>query len=337
MPNAEQKAVGVELTDGQSYHVPYWRIDSGVPGPRMLVTAALHGSELQGSEALRRFLPEAEQGVVRGSCCLVPFANPVAVRRHQPHIDFEHGRYYGSDSVNNVNCSWPGKAGGSNAERLSHALFHALVEDADCLLDLHCWQRVRAATGLARAGRQDSIDLANAAGLPFGRRCQWQPEVKERPITPCVLSSYFHDTDRTAACVELCGQYGFWSEQVELGLRAIRSSLRHLGLMDGEPEEPPRPTVWLDESEQVEVTASCAGVFAPTPVALGDWIGAGTALGHILTIDDLSTVEVLAPRSGYLYRLGPTHDRNEEQTRMFLHPYVNQDQTLAELVDGLPM
>jgi predicted deacylase len=304
----------------------------------VLITAALHGSELQGSEALRRFVSDHVGEVVRGSCVLVPFANPEAVRRRQPHIDFEHGRYYGNDPENNVNCSWPGKADGTNGQRLSHALFQSVVQDADSLIDLHCWQRVRAATGLARKGRRDSIDLVNAAGPPFGRTGEWKPEVTERPITPCTLSSYFHDTDRTAMCVELCGQYGFWPEQVELGLRIVRNALRHLGLMAGERETPPRPTVWLNEAESVVVEAPDAGVFVPAAGRLGDRVEAGSSLGHMFTTEDLRTVDVPAPKTGYLFRLGPTHGRGEEQTRMFLHPHVGKGQEIAELVspaDGI--
>ena len=43
----------------------------------------------------------------------------------QPHIDFELGRYYGSDRENNVNCSWKGTPDGTDAQRLSHALFES--------------------------------------------------------------------------------------------------------------------------------------------------------------------------------------------------------------------
>jgi predicted deacylase len=331
MASTELKTIDVELADDTTYQLPYWQVDSGNPGPRVLITAALHGSELQGSEVLRRFLPEAEQGVVRGGCYLLPLANPEAIRRRQPHIDFEHGRYYGRDNVNNVNCTWPGKADGSSGQRLSHALFQSLVQDADCLLDIHCWQHLRAATGLARTGRQDSIDLVNAAAPPFGRHGQWQPEVKERPITPCTLTSYFHDTDRTAMSLELSGQYGFWPEQLTLGMQIVRNALRHLGVMDGEPEAPLHPTVWLNDTTKVDVVAPCKGVFVPAEHALSDWVQAGARVGHIFTIDDLGTVDVLAPAAGYLHRLGPTHDVGNEQTRMFMHPYVDEGQVVAEL------
>lgn len=40
-------------------------------------------NEAAGDEVYR--LPTEAEGLVRGSCLLVPFANPYAVRHHQPH------------------------------------------------------------------------------------------------------------------------------------------------------------------------------------------------------------------------------------------------------------
>ena len=333
MPDLELNHINSSLTDGTPYTVPYWRVDSGRPGPCVLVTSALHASELQGAEILRRVAPHLAQQLLCGSCLLVPFANPVAVKRRQPHIDFEHGRYYGADFVNNVNCTWPGDPDGSNAQRLSHALFSSVVNGASHLIDLHCWQHLRAATGLTRAGRDDCVALVNSTGLPFARASEWHPEITERPVTPCTLSSYFNDTDRVGICIEFSGQYGFWKEQLELGERALLNSLRHLEMLPGALEEPARPTIWLNESHEHTATAPTPGVFVPEPLSLGEHVESGALLGRILRLDDLGATEVPAPGSGCLFRFGPMHDVGYEQTRMFLHPHVEKGQELATLVE----
>lgn len=318
------------LRDGSSYRVPYWHVDSGKDGPSVLVTAALHGTELQGSEMLRQFLPTLRKKLLRGSCMLFPFANPAAVRRQQPHIDFEFGRNYGRDRVNNVNGTWPGKADGSSAQRLSHALYEAVVKPATHLIDLHCWQRKQAATGLARTGRQDSLDVVNASGLPFGRHSEWEPHIKQRPVTPCTLSSIFHDTDRTAMTVEFSGQYGFWPEQLNLGLGALTNVFRHFHMLAGAPRRPARPTVWLNDSKQIKVKAPTSGVFVPASVELGGWIDRGEPLGHIFAIGSLKSFTVEAPGAGYLWRMGPMHTQQDKQVRMLFHPYVEKGEQVAE-------
>ena len=334
MATMHLKRTQATLTDGSAYDVPYWEVDSGAPGPCVLVTTAMHGMELQGSEALRRFLPLVTDQLVEGSCLLLPFANPETVRRRQHHIDFDFrlpGGRESEDHIISVNSAWPGDAGGTNAERLAYALFHAVVQRATCLIDIHCWQRRQAATGLAREGRQDSVDLVNAAGTPFGRRSEWKPEIQERPVTPCTLTSYFHDTDRTAMCVELSGQYGFWPDQVELGLRILCNSFRHWGMLPGDIERPARPTVWLNDCDEMEVAAPAAGVFVPQPLAPTDWVEKGAGLGHIFVPATLETTEVLAPAEGCLFRFGPMHDHDFQHVRMFFHPHVEVGQSVALL------
>jgi len=332
MAQVHLKHIKATLTDGSTYDIPYWEVDSGKSGPCVLVTAAMHGMEVQGSEALRRFLPVVTDSLLKGSCLLVPFACPEAVRRRQHHLDFDFrlpGGRASEDSIISVNSAWPGNADGTNAERLAHALFHAVVERATHLIDIHCWQRIQGAAGLAREGRQDSIDLVNAAGTPFGRRSEWKPEIKERPVTPCTLTSYFHDTDRTAMCVELSGQYGFWPDQVELGLRILCNSFRHWGMLAGDVEEPERPTVWLNDCDEIDVPAPTSGVFVPQAYAPTDRVEKGAVLGHISVPATLEIVEVLSPSEGYLFRFGPMHDHLYQHVRMFFHPHVEEGQTVA--------
>ncbi len=328
MAQVEMRYVEPTLSTGESYRIPYWHIDSGRDGPCVLVTAALHRGELQGSEAVRRFKPVVEEDLLCGSCMLIPFANPEATRRRQPHIDFEVGRYYGRDSVNNVNCSWPGDPEGSSEQRLSNALFHAVVEPATKLIDLHCWQHITAATGLANSDRPDSIEAVNAAGPPFGRHGQWKPEVKERPVTPCTLTSCFHDTDRTAFCVELSGQNGFWPDQVELGLQILNNTFRHFGMLPGEPVKPEYPTVWLNDCEQMEVLAPASGVFVAAPLSPGDRVKQGDRLGHIVLMDSFDIVPIAAESNAVVFRFG----NYKEQAAMPFHPYVEREEPLAVLV-----
>jgi len=60
------------------------------PGPRLIVTGAVHGNETCGSRAIKRVLAEFDSGALslqRGSVSLVPIANPLAYRRSQRNGD----------------------------------------------------------------------------------------------------------------------------------------------------------------------------------------------------------------------------------------------------------
>ena len=118
MATLDLKRIPATLSDGTAYDISYWHIESGNPGPCVLVTAAIHGNEVNGTEAIRRFMPYAKEHLAKGSCLLVPFANPQAVSGCRPHIDFEFGKSHARDQANNANCTWPGNAEGSSGQRL---------------------------------------------------------------------------------------------------------------------------------------------------------------------------------------------------------------------------
>lgn len=332
MADITVRYVHVEKTDGESYRIPYWEVESGVAGPCVLVTATLHGNEVQGAEVVRELLPQVAAGLVRGSCLLVPFANPVAIQKHQPHIDFELSRYAGGVTENNVNCTWPGDAEGNNAQRLSHALFEALVGRATHNIDLHCWNCFWASTALAREGHEWAIRLAGATALRFAKRSEWRPGSKERPVVPCLLSSYFNDTGRGAMCVEFCGQYGIWHREVARGVRALTNCFRVLDMLPGEIEGQEDGPIWLNDAEMVEVPATCAGLFVRAEWHTSDWVDEGALLGHVLSDEDLSCVELRAPTGGYLYQYGGVHENTSEHSMMWTHPHVAEGEVVAKIV-----
>ena len=77
--------VNAQLTS-QELNIPYWRIDSGVPGPTLLIMASQHGHEVQGAEVIRRPLP-ALKGSSAGCVLMVPFANLLALQNRRPHAN----------------------------------------------------------------------------------------------------------------------------------------------------------------------------------------------------------------------------------------------------------
>lgn len=85
MPDVKVRRVTAPLKNGR-LKIPYWDIDSGVQGPCLLISAALHGNEVQGVEVIRRFRDLAATGLVRGRVLLLPFGNLPAVRNRRPHI-----------------------------------------------------------------------------------------------------------------------------------------------------------------------------------------------------------------------------------------------------------
>jgi uncharacterized protein len=338
MPDLLVSHIETSLADGTRYRVPYWDVRSGRPGPCVLVTAALHGNELQGGEVLRRLLPELRGQLAAGSCLLFPFLNRQAVARRQPHIDFEPGRYYGSDAENNLNCSWPGRADGTSAQRLAETLYREILPRATHLLDLHSWQHGLATTALARSGHEGSLALARATALRFLRHAAWKPEIRLRPVFPCSQTSIFNDTGRAAICIEFAGQYGFWEREIRLGVRAVRNCFRRLGLLPGDPEGLEEEQVWLNDAARTELPAPASGVFIPAGLCPGDPVEKGQRLGRLLHDESLREEDIAAPAAGYVHQFGAIRGVGRNDTArdpmITYHPYVTAGEVLAIVVSA---
>ncbi len=321
------RTIRVELNHGNNIQVPYWELDSGKPGPRVLMTAAFHGNELQGIEVIRRFAPFAAENIVRGSCLFLPLGNLPALRKRQPHIEYVFGRYYGNDNVHNLNCCWPGTSSGSDSQRLVCALKNELADRADYAIDLHCWQDRQATTILTRDGNADSEAFGNVCALPFARRSQKPSDAPNYSLT-----GMFYNSGRSAVCIEFSGQDVFVEKEIVRGVRAVSNIFRHLGMLSGEIEKGERETLWINDAKEIEVKAPADGIFLKSDAALEAEIKEGDKLGMIFRSDTLETVDVMAPAAGRLFKLGPIADAKPINPSQWQHPYVDKDQVCAMLI-----
>ena len=328
------KYIPAAESDGLEYKIPYCEIDSGGSGPVVLITAALHGTELNGTEIIRRFIPIVRRRLMRGRCLLLPFANLRAIQKHQPHINYEIGRSYARDRANNINGTWPGSPSGTSAQRASFAIKKALVDQATHNIDLHSWNHTWATGVLARTGYDPSLQLAKASGIRFASHSEWMPERKRRPVTPCTLTSYFNDTGRAAICIEFSGQNIISPTEVRIGLRAARNCLKLLKMLPGKPERGDVPQVWTNDARSTEVVASCSGVFLRSGVRLAAPVKKGELLGRIYASETLATLAVRAPTAGYLQRIGclrvDSHNRGDHHAAT--HPYAAKGETIARIL-----
>ncbi len=328
------KSIPAAESDGAEYKISYCEIDSGRPGPCVLITAALHGTELHGTGVIRRLMPMLRRRLERGRCLLLPFANLRAIQKHQPHIDYEIGRVYSRDRVNNINGTWPGDPAGTSAQRASFALKHALVDQATHNIDLHSWNHTWAAGVLARTGYGPSLQLAKASGIRFASHSAWMPERKRRPVTPCTLTSYFNDTGRAAICIEFSGQNILVSAEVRRGLRAVQNCLKLLKMLPGRPEQGDVPQVWTNDAQAIEVAAPSAGLFLRAGIRLAAPVKKGALLGWIYDSATLETRAVRAPAAGYLQRHGclriDPHNRGDHHAAT--HPYAGQGEIVARIL-----
>lgn len=101
------------------------------PGPRLIVTGAVHGNEVAGTRGIERVLAEIDSGavdIVRGAVTFVPIANPLA---------YAKGQRSGERNLNRRLL--PTAQPQEYEDRIANVLCPLLAEH-DVLLDLHSFR-----------------------------------------------------------------------------------------------------------------------------------------------------------------------------------------------------
>ncbi len=112
-------------------HLRVHRYAGLAPGPRLVVTGAVHGNETAGTRGIERVLAEIERGeidIVRGSVSFVPVCNPLA---------YVNGRRMGDRNLNRR--LQPTATPQDNEDRIANVLCPLLAEH-EVLLDLHSFR-----------------------------------------------------------------------------------------------------------------------------------------------------------------------------------------------------
>jgi predicted deacylase len=232
------------------------RIAGLAPGPRLIVTGAVHGNETAGTRGIERVLAEIERGeieIVRGSVTFVPVCNPLA---------YAHGRRFGERNLNRR--LQPTATPQDYEDRIAGVLCRWLAEH-EVLLDLHTFrspgqpfvmrgpadnrgalepfaravEEARLAAHLGPARIVDGWMDTYASGVARRRRQALTPgAVHEDPSYGIGTTEYLRSAGGYGVTLE-CGQHADPAAP-ELAYRAIRQTLALLGLADL-PLAPPVP------------------------------------------------------------------------------------------------
>ncbi|MEZ5063526.1 MAG: succinylglutamate desuccinylase/aspartoacylase family protein [bacterium] len=218
---------------GNPVRIPV-HVESGKkPGPTVLVTAAIHGDELNGMGIIHELLFRGPLGVRRGTVVLVPVVNV---------FGFETQDRYMPDR-RDLNRMFPGRENGSLAARVAYEFFEQVVRHSDWLVDLHTGASGRTNFPNVRARLRDPgvKQLADAFGAELvvdsdGPDGSLRREAARAGVPAIILEA---------------GEPGKIEPTVtEVGVRGVMNVLRTLGMVDGAPV-PPRFQVRVRKSTWV--------------------------------------------------------------------------------------
>jgi uncharacterized protein len=122
---------------GQAWLVPVVVVKGATPGPRLLLTAGIHGDELNGIAVIHRLAATVDPAKLAGTLVMVPGLNPPGLMQSARGFTPDWTR-----NAPNLNREMPGREGGSTVADFAGRLWNRLLRpNADAAVDLHTQSR----------------------------------------------------------------------------------------------------------------------------------------------------------------------------------------------------
>lgn len=138
--------------------MPVHVIRGAKDGPRLFVSAAIHGDEINGTEIIRRLLNHPSLKRLRGTLVAIPIVNIYGIIHQSRYLPDRR----------DLNRSFPGSPKGSLAARLAHLFMQEIVNPCTHGIDLHTGAIHRSNLPQIRANLDDpeTARLAQSFGVP---------------------------------------------------------------------------------------------------------------------------------------------------------------------------
>jgi len=109
--------------------LPVVVIEGGKPGPVLALVSGAHGTEYASIVALENVANLLDPAEISGTVILLPLVNVASFERKVPHLNPVDNK--------SMNRFYPGKADGTQTERVSFLITKEVVDRCDFLIDYH--------------------------------------------------------------------------------------------------------------------------------------------------------------------------------------------------------
>lgn len=252
-------------------NMPVFVARGATAGPTLCLTAGVHGDELNGVEVARRAFAQTDLAKLRGTLIALPAINAEGVRT---------GNRYLSDR-RDLNRAFPGRAGGSVASLIAHAVFSQVLVHCDALVDLHTASNNRTNLPQIRADISDPEirELAIHFGLGIVIGGAGPDGSLRREAAKAGIPSIIYEAGEP---------YRFQQVEIERGVDGVENVMAYLDMTDAPDREIPDARVY-ERSRWIRVGQGTGGFFFPS-AGLGDTVEPGESLGRI--VDPLTDISV---------------------------------------------
>ena len=255
------------------------------PGPTVLITAGIHGDEVNGVEIVRQIIAKGINKPKIGTIICIPVINIFGFIHMERK--FPDGR--------DLNRVFPGSKSGSLASRVAHKLVSEVVPHADLIIDYHTGGADRFNSPQVRISKniKPLDELASIFGAPF----------------------VLHTTDIKKSFRNTCNKLGIPLLLFEggksfnidpiitnTGVNGCKRILSHMGMLTSKfkVSKPKKRAIIIIESTWVR--AKHSGMFKAS-IALNSYVEKGKVLGNITDPYGKFNHFVKAENSGYIFNI----------------------------------
>lgn len=295
--------------------IPVQVIRGKKEGPRLFVSAAIHGDEINGIEIIRRLLCHRALKRISGILVAVPIVNVYGVIHHSRYLPDRR----------DLNRSFPGSEKGSLAARLADLFMREIVLQCTHGIDLHTGAVHRVNLPQIRANLDDDETqrLAHAFGVPV---------LLNSTLRDGSLRQSAADEGIPMLLYEAGEALRFDEVSIRAGLEGILKVMRTLGMLPATKRSAKKIKAPFIARSSSWVRAPGSGMLRSL-AALGAHVEKGQLLGLISDSFGENECEVHAHFSGVI--IGRTHLPlvNEGDALFHLARFAGKSENVAKQVE----
>jgi predicted deacylase len=258
--------------------LPVIAVNGKREGPKLWLSAAIHGDEINGVEIIRQVLAQVKPNRLRGAIVAVPIVNIFGF--------LEQSRYL--PDRRDLNRSFPGSSYGSLAARLANLFMNEIASRCTHGIDLHTAALPRINLPQIRANLED-VETCRCARA-FGAPLTIQATVRDGSLRQAASKRGI-----PVLLYEAGEALRFNAEAIRVGVEGIFRVMDCLEMYPLPFES--QPTVPLEVSATKWVRASRSGILHLT-VKLGEKVAKRQVLGMITDAFGETSKKVRAPVEG---------------------------------------
>lgn len=252
-------------------------------GPRLFVSAAIHGDELNGVEIVRRLIKKVSVKKLTGTLIAVPAVNIYGMLQHSRYLPDRR----------DLNRCFPGSQKGSLAGRLAYLFMQEIVANCTYGVDLHTAALNRDNLPQIRGDLSDeeTTALAKAFGVPVVVNAK----LRDGSLREAARSKNVH------VLVYEAGEAMRFSEAcITAGLSGVLNVMRHLNMIPSLKKNLTPKAISHVAQSSSWMRAPVSGIFR-SRTRLGKEIKKEQVIGYIEDVYDYHKQEaVLAPDDGII-------------------------------------